>query len=321
MPSSTVLTFADPHEHQSAILTTDAEVFVTEAGRYSSQLIRIEFHRLLMQCSTFSLGCMMHSAINTSRRPIFFLADDAQPVSYHSGMELPPRRVMFYAAGSEHYFRSSSGCRWNTMSLTPEDLAAAGVALVGQELTAPESNCTIRPPPHVMGRLLRLYDATASLAEKAPEVLSHPEAARAIEENLVRAMVHCLTDSTGVASNVPAHTRRPVMRRFERILAEKPDQPLYITQICAALGVAERTLSYHCLAQLGMPPHRYLRLRRMHMARRALALADAGAATVTTIANHYGFAELGRFAIAYRELFGESPSVTLRRAPDLPQIV
>jgi AraC-like DNA-binding protein len=56
----------------------------------------------------------------------------------------------------------------------------------------------------------------------------------------------------------------------------------------------------------------------MHLARRALAVADARAKTVTEIANDYGFGELGRFAVEYRKLFGESPSMTLRRPSDVP---
>ena len=69
----------------------------------------------------------------------------------------------------------------------------------------------------------------------------------------------------------------------------------------------------YCQKHLGMSPHRYLWLRRMHLARRALVLADATVETVTEIANGYGFGELGRFAVSYRNLFGETPSVTLRR--------
>jgi AraC-like DNA-binding protein len=70
-----------------------------------------------------------------------------------------------------------------------------------------------------------------------------------------------------------------------------------------------------------MGPHRYLWLRRMHLARRALAKADPSAATVTSIANDCGFGELGRFAVAYHGLFGEAPSATLRRPPDNRPIV
>jgi AraC-like DNA-binding protein len=54
----------------------------------------------------------------------------------------------------------------------------------------------------------------------------------------------------------------------------------------------------------------------MHLARRALTLAEPTASTVTSIANDHGFAELGRFAVECRKLFGESPSATLLRPHD-----
>ena len=62
-----------------------------------------------------------------------------------------------------------------------------------------------------------------------------------------------------------------------------------------------------------MGPHRYLVLRRMNQARRALRAARPGTVTVTDVAMRYGFWQLGRFAVEYHTLFGESPSATLAR--------
>jgi AraC-like DNA-binding protein len=67
-----------------------------------------------------------------------------------------------------------------------------------------------------------------------------------------------------------------------------------------------------------MSPMKYLRLRRMNFARRALRMGDPATTTVTEIATDYGFWELGRFSVSYQALFGETPSASLRRpAEDL----
>jgi AraC-like DNA-binding protein len=82
---------------------------------------------------------------------------------------------------------------------------------------------------------------------------------------------------------------------------------------------SDRTLRICCQEHLGMSPMRYLWLRRMHLARRALRMADPAAATVTDIATNYGFWEFGRFSVAFRSLFGETPSASLLRPPDDPR--
>ena len=103
-------------------------------------------------------------------------------------------------------------------------------------------------------------------------------------------------------------------RRFLEFLTAHPNRPLCLAEICATLRVSERTLRSACEEQLGMGPIRYLTLRRMHQVRHALMSADASDTTVTRVAMEYGFAELGRFSVAYRALFCESPSDTLRRS-------
>jgi AraC-like DNA-binding protein len=90
---------------------------------------------------------------------------------------------------------------------------------------------------------------------------------------------------------------------------------MHLPEICAAVGTCERTLRACCEEHLGMGPIRYLWLRRMHLVQHALLLGDPASTTVTQTATAYGFWELGRFAVSYRQLFGETPSATLNRSP------
>ena len=52
----------------------------------------------------------------------------------------------------------------------------------------------VRPDPAAMSRLLSLYNAVDGLATTTAEILAHPEVAKAIEQELVRALISCLTD-------------------------------------------------------------------------------------------------------------------------------
>ena len=108
--------------------------------------------------------------------------------------------------------------------------------------------------------------------------------------------------------------RAMILRRFRRAVEEaEADQPLYIPELCAAIGTSDRTLRLCCQEQLGMSPKRYLLLRRMHLARRVLRDSTPGTMSVTEIATQYGFWQFGRFAGEYKSLFGEAPSTTLHR--------
>jgi transcriptional regulator GlxA family with amidase domain len=90
-------------------------------------------------------------------------------------------------------------------------------------------------------------------------------------------------------------------------------ETVYVSELCAELGIASRTLRYCCSKYLGVGPKRYRHLQRMYFARAALLDAGADQTSVTKVATQFGFLELGRFAVEYKAMFGESPSATLRR--------
>ena len=101
------------------------------------------------------------------------------------------------------------------------------------------------------------------------------------------------------------------MARFEVTLATYPNRKLSAGELCAAIGVSGRTLEACCVEVLGMSPGSYARLRRLNLVRAALRRADLTITRVSELARRYGFSELGRFAVTYRTVFGETPSTTL----------
>jgi hypothetical protein len=56
----------------------------------------------------------------------------------------------------------------------------------------------------------------------------------------------------------------------------------------------------------------------MNRVRKELRASDPASDRVTDVLSRFGVSELGRFAVEYKSLFGESPSGTLRRSIALP---
>ena len=84
-----------------------------------------------------------------------------------------------------------------------------------------------------------------------------------------------------------------------------------VPELARACGVSRRSLEKHFRYFVGCTPLEFLRAERLREARLRLLRAPPGA-TVASIAAECGYPHLGRFAIAYRGQFGESPSATLR---------
>jgi AraC-like DNA-binding protein len=193
------------------------------------------------------------------------------------------------------------------MSVPVADMVSIGAVMAGTDLTPPRDTLIFTPPPGAVATLQRLHAAAAHLAETAPEIIANPNAAYGLEQALIEAMVGCLCNNEAREDSVAQRQHELIMRRFRRVVEESPDRPLYIPELCKAIGVSERTLRVCCQEQLGLGSKRYLLFRRLHLARRALRAGSSDATSVTKIATRYGFWHFGRFAGEYQSLFGEPP--------------
>jgi len=82
--------------------------------------------------------------------------------------------------------------------------------------------------------------------------------------------------------------------------------------IAEAVHVTPRAVQYMFRRHLELTPMQYLRELRMRHAHEELLAADRLRETVGAIAARWGFAHTGRFAVQYRQTYGQSPHQTLR---------
>lgn len=315
---SRTFSFADPDDYQHRVRASQAELLTTSSGTFEAGLTCIDFDRLWMQRGFDNLPRIARTTIDPQRCAVMFVADPYQPPTLLSGQALAPGSMAVYGKGTTNVLRTETGNRWSAMSLTHEDLAAAGEAIAGRELVCPADTRLFKLPNALATRLMALHAKAIGVIEKAPELLANRAAVAALEHELTHVLVACLTSDAPAEQRPAGRQRARIVARFLEFLESMRDEPVYLAEICAGIGVSERTLRGVCQEVLGASPVRYLWRRRMHLARQALLHADPATATVTEIATGQGFWELGRFSVEYRALFGESPSVSLRqRLPNM----
>jgi AraC-like DNA-binding protein len=213
--------------------------------------------------------------------------------------------------------RSRTDRPWPTAAIwiRHDDLVRQSAALAGRDPSPSELDRSIiltTKAPH--RRLLRLMTDARELAVARPEVVASPSASRALSGAIQEALVVSLATGKAAPERAAVRRRHQVMARLERLLHEQPEEVLTLPELCVAVGVAERTLHLVCQEFVGVGPMQYARSLRLDRVRRALVAADPQVDRVSAIAMHYGFWALGRFAVAYRGAFGETPSETLRRS-------
>src|SRR5712691_11061812 len=149
MPSSAVHTFTDPDAYAAAIRGTKAELTVTERGRFTAKLIRIDLHRLLAQRYAENLPRVAHSANMTGRAMISFRTEPG-PSLLAGGLEMYSSTIVQHGEAQNYFQRSSGPACFGTMSLPVEEILPVGAAIAGCDLTPPDDALILTPRSSAM---------------------------------------------------------------------------------------------------------------------------------------------------------------------------
>jgi AraC-like DNA-binding protein len=312
MPGGGTRTFFGPDAYEAGLRQAEIECIITGPPGFNARLTWVELHHSqLFRCEE-DFPRIGYVSFPRQLACISFPANPG-PMPRWRGTEMQAGDIMLHSLGERLHQTAQGPSIWSLITLDPMQLDDYSRVLVEKPVTLPAEARVLRPTSRDAARWRRLHAQACRLAETKPKILSHPEVARAIEQDLLHALVTCLAGAKIYEEGAAKRNHALVMVRLEEVLGEHFSRPLHIPELCELIGVGERTLRSCCADFLGISLSRYILLRRLKQVRRALGQADPDTTGVSAIARRYGFTQLGRFAGAYRSAFNESPSTTLRR--------
>jgi AraC-like DNA-binding protein len=229
--------------------------------------------------------------------------------NFWCGQALGPRR--FGCAGPNSEFgHTSPDQSHHVVLLVERELLTASVGEETVDLIC--HNKHLETGVRAGQRMIAAMTGVVRATHQHPELLEDVRNVAGAQSWLLEALVGCAEHAEADESHEANLLRDACVHRAIE-LVDEASLPMTALQLAAAVGVSQRTLEHGFRGLLGVTPAVYLRVHRMNRANHELAHGDPSSTTVTHVALKWGFSHPGRFSAAYRALFGESPSQTLRQ--------
>jgi AraC family ethanolamine operon transcriptional activator len=281
-------------------------------GSFRGQLHHAEVDGMPLSSGTFSANVRLRS-LTTSNKVMLatILRSTGSVIHWNHDVIAGDVCVCPRDHEQEGYFRGETA--YASILLSHEEIAEAAVGFERVGDLDWSRIARYRASPQMRESLCRKINASVEIVRTLGSDLS----ARA--QTMMRGEI---ADAffTAAAETFLAEARQPhiansarTVKLVEDYVAARSRVPPPLGEICRDLNLSRRTLHRAFQETLGVGPKAYLRLSSLSTARRALIEATPGTTSVTEIALDNGFFELGRFSVLYRQMFGESPSDTLRR--------
>ena len=145
-------------------------------------------------------------------------------------------------------------------------------------------------------------------------LLNQPLAGLPFVDSLVHGLLLAADNPYRSVVTGETHAVSPrAVRTAVEIIEEEAHLPLTVSSIAARCHVSVRSLQQGFRRYMGASPMAYLREVRLRRAHQSLLESDPSTTSVASVAYHWGFTNLGRFAAAHTARYDEPPAATLRR--------
>jgi AraC-like DNA-binding protein len=237
--------------------------------------------------------------------------------SFHLGSEridVSPRQACVVGATQRFRFEADAAFDQIVVRFERAALDEAWAALTGAPPAQPPE---LRPALPLAGAAWRTLEpvlqmlADGTRGAHAPAVRLHVQLR--LHDLLLATLLLQAAPALAAPPAVPPGHQALLVRRAQEGMLAQLTEPLTLSRVARASGVAARTLQAAFQAQCGMGPMQWLREQRLDAVHRTLRSSVDAGLRVTDTAHAYGFSHLGEFSRAYRRRFGESAGRTLAR--------
>jgi len=317
-PAVTVEEIDDPTEAGAGIELLDLDAVQLKSMPFRARRVVVR----LEDCAVVFHSTNVRIRTRTSVREglLAYVAFGPQAQGTVNGLTVLPGLMLAAEPGAEARFVADAGWQSMTFLVRAQDIRTHLVARRREEdFRLPSGVETLQVNAEKVRALYDWGRRLVDIAAREPSIFNDGRNERvAAQVELLERLLATLcgaSDCEATRSDRTRQAQRLVVKVAEDHALSRIDDPLYVTDLCRAAEVSERTLEYAFKEVMGLTPMNYLVRLRLHRARQALLAATQGSSTVSAEALKWGFWHFGEFSRAYKECFGELPSDTLRRAP------
>jgi AraC-like DNA-binding protein len=317
-PAVTVADIVDPTAASAGIelLDLDAVQLQSEPLRVRRVVIRLDSSAVVFH----STNLRIRTRTSVRKGLLAYVVFGPKAAGTANGLPVHPGLMLAVGPGTEITFVTEGGWESISILLPSEDIREHLLARQREgEYHVPHGVEPLQVEAEQAQGLFAWGKLLADTAVQQPGLFEPPQRERigARDELLDRllATLRVASEPEPTRSDRTRQAQSHIVKTAEDYAMAHTDDRLYVTDLCKAAAVSERTLEYAFKVVMGMTPTTYLTRLRLHRVRQALLAAPRGSTTVSTEALNWGFWHFGEFSRAYRECFGELPSETLRRRP------
>src|SRR5689334_11770688 len=179
-------TYTDPDDFRVNVPEADVDLVLTNRQAFGARVTWVRMRHLTLSVIEESAA---RTAVVSWTAPRLFLSFPLRGEPLWNGWRLRRGDFLLQGRGAHLNQVTETSTRWGVITIARQDLATYSRTLLGAALQRACIGSVLRPRGKAASALLHLHAQACRLAATKPDIMAHREVARALEHDLIVALV------------------------------------------------------------------------------------------------------------------------------------